>query len=176
MQLHELSRIDGSAGQFIVHDIKLEAAAMAWGVRYGWLTPSTQYRVPYYDTETEEEYVMTFDSRAQAEQEASDTDAEIVEEVGYRGTERMHARLLKSFPARAKASRVPPGESLARIEAGNMFVAVAYPDADGLWWEENLDPTVLSAPRGNILPHAIARWDTRPVGENAGPEETWMEE
>jgi hypothetical protein len=52
--------------------------------------------------------------------------------------------------------------SLAQRDAID-FLALALiedtqPDIDGLWWREDYDPDVLSAPRGGILPSRLAQW------------------
>lgn len=58
--------------------------------------------------------------------------------------------------------------SQPRIEPGLVFdfALMAYAqrelDVDGLFWNEELDPAALSAPRAGILPDRVAHWDAQP--------------
>jgi hypothetical protein len=45
------------------------------------------------------------------------------------------------------------------------------PNVVGLWWDENLDPLNLSAPRGVILPEELERFETLEVEDIPDDEE-----
>lgn len=158
--LHRLSRRDGNPGRFVQFSSALERRALAWGVQHGYLTATQVYRVAFYDSELDEERFFDVETREEAQQEADDN-ANIKPVKSVAATPKLLAVWLRHFPRH----RGPLDAVLAKIQALNLYVAATQPSRDGIWWDERLDPAAYSAPRGVILPHALARWQAQRVSE-----------
>lgn len=152
-----LAHADGSRASFVLWSSALERAALAWGVAEGWVEAAVGWKVSWEDEERGK-VEMTFLTRAKADEEAGDADDEnagrrVSETTVYVPTKRLSDHWVRWF----RGSKKMPFE-FSKIEVFNLYVASAVPEADGVWWDEELAPEILSAPRGVILPHAIGRW------------------
>lgn len=112
----------------------------------GWVEPADTYVVSYYDDEWESEMTMRFTDREEAEDEAAALEAdEPTVESGF------------------VYVQMPDSTARAGEEADLGVVAAAWvgeqrPDLDGVWWDDDLDVSRLSAPRGVIVPQRIDAW------------------
>lgn len=116
-----------------------------WGVAAGYVTRAPSWTVTSYDDEWEEERYAVFLDREEAEGEAEESDGEIVESTSVVATD--------TFPD----STVKSGTGDIEAILATVWVSEVS-DFDGVWWEDDLDVDRLSAPRGVIVPRAIATW------------------
>jgi hypothetical protein len=126
---------------------KSKAVIEEWAIRSGLAIPKTSWRVSFYDDEDDENKYFTFydENKAKEEAESFDTEPEKIE-----GT-------LVSTPRLAH-------RMLQRIDGVECFdlIVVAYAEDvmkyDGVWWNEKLNVSNLSAPRGVIVPSMVSSW------------------
>jgi hypothetical protein len=119
-------------------------AVEEWAIHKGLGTRSTTYRIARYDDELDHEYYLPFRSIGEAEAEAADGD-EIEEVPGdFIGTHSLHQR--------TKSSSLALSFDLA-------LTAFAEDHGyDGVWWDDRLDVTGFSAPRGVVVPSRVSEW------------------
>jgi hypothetical protein len=150
----ELQRRDGEDGQFAVWSQALEDAAIRWGLKQRLITKYMAWEVSWYDEEVDDRRAMVFDSRPEAEAQVEYyEEVEIRPRSAYQSSEALARRWWQHFEGSGVLDTAQ-----ASIEVTNMYAAAAFPRLDGIWWNEELDPEALSAPRGVILPHALPRW------------------
>lgn len=165
---YALCRRDGSSGRFVVYTKRLEATALRWAIAVGLAVPISVFEVRYMDEDedgVQGERWMEFTNRGEAEEEAA---ARREEEIGMGLVPFAHVKRRSSVgpgPRLVRAWRRRFGSTIGvretwatRTECLNRFVSAEDRAADGVWWNEILDVTNLSAPRGNILAHALPRW------------------
>jgi hypothetical protein len=172
---YRLERIDGKPGKFALHDPHMHVPATLWGVEAGWVTRAHQWEAPYYDSEADEDMVMLFDDEDGAREQVRDMegDEDAVRRVdAVDGTPRMREHLERWFEGLRGSGR-PLDKTDAAIELLNLYVTAHWPDLDGLWWDERLDPSAYSAPRGVILPYALGRWQAVSFGPPDQEDEGW---
>lgn len=126
-------------------------ALYQWGIQKGFLTTSSEiWRVSYHDDEWDREFVYYVDDRAEAREE---------KESGR------NVRRMTNFP-------VPTEESLNRTGIKSKLTGVHDVLAlllaeemglDGVWWDDELDESRLSAPRGVILPERLKEFEVEKV-------------
>jgi hypothetical protein len=127
------------------YDKALRLEALKWCIGAGFIHKKTLYRV----LTTDEEGVSWFSdyvSREEALKEASE-ESEVKKTVGYIVSDEM----LGYF-----ADGMTPSIILTTD-----YAVIWYAEAagfDGVWWEESLDPSSLSAPRGVIFQHKLDEW------------------
>lgn len=156
-----LCGVDGKTGKFVLWSAALEKQATEWAVANGWLEETAGWEVSWYDSEVDERRYTVYLTSKEAYKEMEyggheGEEPEVREIPWWTPTGSLIARWREHFAAFGPESIMDP--SSAVIEVQNLYVAAAYPDADGIWWENVLDPYGLSAPRGVILPHALSRW------------------
>lgn len=115
-----------------------------WAIQNGFAARETTYRIARYDDELEQEHYLPFLTRAEAEREADDGD-EIEEVPGS----------LVGTPALATRTHAA---SLALAEDLILTVYAEEHGFDGVWWQDVLDVTAYSAPRGVIVPRMVGTW------------------
>lgn len=140
---HKLTKTNNSFIDY--HEITKEQHELIeqWGVDRGLLTPLTKYQYSYYDDEYEQEMTFVFDSKEEAEAEAEEEH----EVTAYEG-----------FSVTDKLCEI--------IGSGNKdddsLIIIAYclleTECDGVFWNDILDVTRLSAPRGVILQSKLESW------------------
>lgn len=157
-----LSRIDGKRGRFAIHKPALETTALRWATDNDWTVPRPAWKYSWWDDEEQDWRYSVFPTREEAVGEIESMglgpedegkEFKIEQVTAYYPTKKLEKRWFNHFP---KAISIDPIG--VAIEATNLYVASAFPELDGVWWDEKLDPASLSAPRGVILPHAIDRW------------------
>lgn len=133
------------------HALKPEQhkALQQWGVQKGYVTETQKFVVSWYDDEYDDTMTMICDSKEEAEEEHED--GEVKEIITLTATE--------NFPdTTVKNGDIDVEEKLATI-----WVTEEATEYDGVWWEEKLDVSRLSAPRGVIVPHKIKAWLNLPL-------------
>lgn len=131
------------------HELSNEQRAdiYAYAEQRGWVEPAEVYIVTRYDDEFDEEMEMRFLNREEAEGEAGEWDDED------------SVRVEQSYVyADMPDSTARPGEVASLGVLAASWVGEQRPDLDGVWWEDDLDPSKLSAPRGVIVPQRIEAW------------------
>ncbi len=149
-----IARLDGEVHAFSkparmldfhsLSDEQLESV-MTHALENGWVERSDIHTVTYFDDEWDQEMRMQFTDYNEAVDEAEAIEGEV------------------STVAEWKYLNMP--DSTARIgEVADADIVVAAwvnqerTDLDGVWWEDNLDVSRLSAPRGVIVPNRIESW------------------
>lgn len=151
-----LRRRDNRPGHFVLYSRALEKSAINWAVSAGLLTAAVGYEVSWFDDELNDRMSAQFSSRQDAEDEMLEYEeygAKISAVTIFHAARELVVRWQQHF-----SGNTPITPEHAVVEATNIYVTSAYPQFDGVWWEDRLSPETLSAPRGVILPHAIGRW------------------
>lgn len=141
-----ITRSDGKPLQFLdAHKLtkKQRNQIEDWAVESGIAENVTAYVYTYYDDEFEEEMSMTFESRKEAEDQAGfdwmseeeQSDANIEEVDVLRLTEKY----------RQRGSEIDDTDLIVSVWADQQT------ELDGVWWDDTLDPSRMSAPRGVIF-------------------------
>lgn len=118
-----------------------------WGCEMGYIEPATLYRVGWYHGDFEMDVYSDFLSREEALEEA-DGDEESLEEIqGY-----------ISLPVMQERVRGQAGPTLLFGLLTTLYVEEVLTELEGVWWEDDLEPSILSAPRGVIVPSKIQEW------------------
>ena len=160
----EWRRIARLSGQFWMLDTReatffdatpeTEAAAVDWAVEQGYLDRTEVFEVAYWDDELERFVTLTFHDYDKATTEAAMMEEEVQACEGVRFGVRGLDYWKRTFSA-------DPCEDLAKS-----FAILWWAEAngyDGVWWDEELDITRLSAPRGVLF--APGKWPSKKVGE-----------
>jgi len=124
----------------------LQEQIQEWGVEQHYLEISPLYRVTWWDDEWGTDFSQLFLSPVEAALEAKYYDTEVQEELGFISTPLLEVR------TGVKCSLSEVGDHLLTIWAEEET------DLDGIWWNEKLDVSFLSAPRGVILPTKLKEW------------------
>ena len=162
----ELHRHDRRRGRFVDYlalSPAERAGLTAAAITAGLLTPTTWFRVTYRDDDLEDDRVMVFRDRSQAEAEATalncddsptdDAPPALSDYDGYDATPAMHGRWAAHF-----SGAINDGQC---EEMAHLMILADYDEYDGVWWHERHAPEALSAPRGVIFPAALGRWARR---------------
>lgn len=123
--------------------------ALEWCVENGYLSRANKYRAYRTDEEGEEIY-FEMDS----EQEASDESEDVRLHNGYKFAEKGKAYWQSSF------------SSLPKNSFAEDFAVIFWAEAmgfDGVWWNDTLDSSILSAPRGVIFQARLSEWKIEEV-------------
>lgn len=118
---------------------------MSWGIQKGYVTPVEAYEIRRWDDEWEQDLILTVDSYEEALEEAGDDPSIITKIQSYAATQTFPDNTVKE-----KSTHVE--DILATVwvrEATNL---------DGVWWEDDYDPSKLSAPRGVIVDSSLQGW------------------
>lgn len=168
--LHVLTRKDGKSGSFVdVHAVhknkRLKQGVIKQAVKDGWLTTTTIWITSRWDDEWDSYMESTWDNEAEA-RENYDAEAgdKIKKKTGVAATPKLLARWYENF-----TSRLDIGLA---FEMGLHAIAETS-GYDGLWWEDDLDPSRLSAPRGVIFTNKTHAWQWKP--SEGSPEEAQFE-
>lgn len=127
--------------------------AEQWALDKGWVKLAPIYRVEQFDEDGEfcGHFLMATHEEAMLE---ADEDESLISQVMG-----MHP-----LPAMESAA----GICLCLVET-QTWVMVEWlaetSGADGIWWDDILDPMRLSAPRGGIFQHRVAEWTATPLGD-----------
>ena len=132
-----------------------------WGTGIGFVERSAMWEVTWEDDELGSDVSILCGTIEEAETEAEFCEGTVTETEALIPTSTFEQRLgVSSSPAEAFDHLL------------TVWVEDTRPDLDGVWWHETLDPFVLSAPRGVIVPSRIRRWTVSPPTDH-GPLDHW---
>jgi hypothetical protein len=137
----------------------LERVVLPWGLERGYVRMEPRWRVDYYDAEREEERFPLFDRREEADAEALACGEDGAAD-GVRVCAIMAPVATDAFPDRT----VRAGEDM--LVEDLLVVAwtrAAHPPLDGVWWDDQYAPELLSLPRGVIHVDRVAAWTAKQV-------------
>lgn len=120
---------------------------LSWGVENGYVLQEETYRVYHYDDELGQKVYMEFSTHKEAEQEADDVNDIKIYKGGIKPTEKL------KFDTKQNKVDVPQTFDLLLT----LFVEndTKY---DGVWWNDKLDTSKYSAPRGVIFNTKLNNW------------------
>ncbi|PLS19619.1 hypothetical protein CVD28_04160 [Bacillus sp. M6-12] len=125
-----------------------------WGIHEGYVTACPLYRVTYYDDEMDMDLCSLYSDKGIGEEEAEDYGVELEEEEGFVSTEKMERRVMSH------------GSLLAPLDLLTTIYVEDELSIDGVWWEEELDISRYSAPRGVIVESKVKEWEVILVDEH----------
>lgn len=129
-------------------------ALQDWGVATGYLELREQWKMSYYDSETEDTCFCYFDTEEEARAEIPDW---VEEDEGAAPAITMH---MIACPTASMNQRL--GFDTATCHALDItatFFVEDETELDGVWWQDTYAPHNLSAPRGVIVKRALSTWD-----------------
>jgi GNAT superfamily N-acetyltransferase len=174
----ELSRKDGKPGKFANFHKMGKAGLVEWGMTNGWVEKKQGHRASWHDDEYEQDFYSDYQSMDELEK-AHDPDKVEVSSVDMLvPTAKMEKWWESEFSGKIPQAFVLDMVAWLMVEAAGL---------DGVWWNDKLDPSRLSAPRGVIFPSKLQEWDIAPesmvaevaarmFGEVVVDEQTFMEE
>lgn len=116
-----------------------------WAMSQGFIQKATQYQVEWFDDEMDDDLTALYSDKGDAQEESENMGVEYTEVETYISTDK--------FPD----STVSQG--MGEIEIEDILVTIYanhhYPELHGVWWNDNMDPIRLSAPRGVIYNNHI---------------------
>ena len=118
--------------------------SIRWCIKEGYLVPKKKYRA-YSTDEDGEEHFFELDSKKEAEQESDDVRIVNGYSFGLKGINYWRENFSSKVDNSMAAS----------------FAAIFFAEAhgyDGVWWNEILKVSLLSAPRGVIFQHKLSEW------------------
>lgn len=149
-----IARLDGGVHTFSkparmldfhsLSDEQLESV-MAYALENGWVERSDVHTVTYFDDEWDQEMRMQFTDYDEAVDEAEAIGGEVSTAEAW--------KYLDMPDSTAKSGEVADADIIVAA-----WVNQERPDLDGVWWEDDLDVSRLSAPRGVIVPNRIESW------------------
>jgi hypothetical protein len=118
----------------------------SWGVNNGYIAYEDVYRVSWYDDEMEMTLCSDYRSREKADEEA-DGEKPVRKRKDIVSTEKMNQRVMYREATASLAL-----DLLATIYSEDVL------GFDGVWWQDKLDVSRYSAPRGTIFADKLASW------------------
>ncbi len=117
-----------------------------WGLQDQLIEPCTLYKIEFNDDSDVIRYTLHDDYNEALEEAGGDID--LVEEVdGHRPTEKMTSLIA-----------VKTCHSTFEKHLFGLYVQNNHPEIDGVWFDDNLDVSALSAPCGMIFSHKLDLW------------------
>jgi hypothetical protein len=148
-----LERCDGRPGRFVDGRAAL-SSAIAWGFSAGLLQEMPAWEVSWLDEDTGDERFVLVNDRKTAKSWRSEQEDAVIE----RTTVAVEAGAFQVDLVAAFGTSHELRHPCCLPELINRYVATTDPDADGVWYDDQLEPDGLSAPRGGILPHRLVAW------------------
>jgi hypothetical protein len=145
-KLFEMKKLDNQFLDFYALTEENEKEIIQWGVKEGYITLCPLYRITYYDDEMDMDLCNVYSDKAKAVEEAEDYGIELECEDGFVSTKKMEERVL------SHGHLIAPLDLLATIFVEEVLFI------DGVWWEEELDISRYSAPRGVIVEEKVVTW------------------
>lgn len=126
----------------------------AWADDHGLVEATEIFVFSYYDDEWEEEMHQEFETREDAEEEAEMYDAEVTSKQAYKATSKLNSII---------------GWEIEPIMVED-YLVILYAhenlDVDGVWFNDRLDSSRLSAPRGTIFDEGLKNWTIEKIDMN----------
>lgn len=153
----DLYRFTNPDGKFLDrHKLtkKDKEVIFSWADYYGLIETTEIFGFSYYDDEWEDEMYQEFETREEAEEEAEMHDAEVTSKQSYKATSHLNDII---------------GWKVEPIMVEDYLVILyAYEvlDVDGVWFNDELDSSRLSAPRGTIFDGMLKDWKIEKIDMN----------
>lgn len=131
----------------------------SWGIKNNLIEDSVIYYIKYYDDEYEETYKMIFTNKAEAEENAEEYAEYDVDSDTYTPSKVYIEKTIKGTEKLKKLAK-QTGE-IVDDNALHLLTTIYFESEgmyDGIWWNENLDVSRLSAPRGVIFNRKLKNW------------------
>jgi len=147
-------KLNRKEGRFLdYHSLEKTAlqAIQHWAEDANLLIQATRWKVEGYDEEAKDACYCLFNSKAEAEAEASEYEVTPLPVTAPVATEVLSTRM---------GFRV---DDASALELGVVCWCESQTDLDGVWWNDVFDPYGLSAPRGVILPHHVQDWKSKEI-------------
>lgn len=129
----------------IADDPAFKEQVAQFGMTRDLINPATLFKVTTYDCETEEEFSSLHRSYDDAFVEADEDDDCIMQVDGWVATDKL-----------CELSRVSKIDAISAFEYTAILYLESLGQADGIWWDDELDISSLSAPRGVIFPSRLS--------------------
>lgn len=159
--LNKLIKKDSSFLDFHSLSKEQKDIMLQWGVENSYIEHKTLYKVEFFNGDFDTDQILIYTSIDEIVEEGYEVeDSEEFE--GFIATEKLSIECL--------CSNTPPILSfdvLCTIYADKIL------GLDGVWWEDILDPSILSAPRGVIFNSKINDWQHKIIAEEDLPEEKY---
>jgi hypothetical protein len=133
---------------------------VAWGLETGLISQNGLWHYSWYDSEMGDTMSFTFSTVEEALAEA--------------GCESLDHAKAQSIDVAFKSDGILPTEKLNEYVGSKVDPAFAFDmlccahaetvmQIDGVWWNELLDSSIYSAPRGMIFTSVLATWNKKQV-------------
>jgi hypothetical protein len=133
------------------------ARARKWAIEEGWAVLAWLYEVSSYDDEYEQDRASICEDAQEAKDEAEAYGGGIRRFRGLKPTPKLEEHLKT--------------EGAGILGVTDDYVVALYveannPEVEGMWWEDDYDPSVLSAPRGVIFTRSLSGWGREAMNLN----------
>lgn len=149
--LYRLSKETGIFLNFYEMKPRHKQELYRFGMEHELIAPINLYQLSHYDDEWGCVLYREVTSKEKAYQEREEGER-ISKRKGFCATEKMKHRV------RGQATPIQLLDLLSTIYVEDVLLI------DGVWWEEELDRSRLSAPRGVIVPSKVPEWNASIVG------------
>jgi hypothetical protein len=149
----DLYLLSNSGGLFVDGnklDSREKSDIISWGLESGYIDQKETYKVCWYDDELEDDVCMEFPTYDEAKEEAGDEEDGKTIEVNKSGVLPTSNLISSSMQGRIEPSQTFDLLLTIFVESMTNF--------DGIWWDDYLDVSKYSAPRGVIFNSKINRW------------------
>ncbi|WCK57266.1 hypothetical protein PP175_29180 (plasmid) [Aneurinibacillus sp. Ricciae_BoGa-3] len=144
--LYEFVKNDASFLDFHELNAVLVDEMTKWGLEMGYILCATLYRYTFWHGDLDEEASILFQTYEEALEE-SNKDEEAIEQIdGFIATEKMNKKVF------GEPSPIDVIDLLSTLFAEHVL------KIDGVWWDDDLDISALSAPRGVIFNSKLQEW------------------
>jgi len=154
---YELRRRDGKSGRFVDMLRLKPEPLLAEAIERGWLKKQVMWKASWEEEvnwDEWEQYESLHETEEEALQQVEGLDGDVVAREVWVAT----APLQKIYAGSFSGELGPKASEFAVLllleETGSY---------DGAWWEEELRPEILSAPRGSIFQSKVAEWTAEAV-------------
>lgn len=149
--LYSLKKADNCFLNFHGLDDNHMKIIIKWGLENVFIEPCKVYKVPFYDGDFDMEMFYIFIDYEEAKKEADEMEEEIEVTDGYRATGKMVNRTLNDWsPALVL-------DLLSTLYAEDVL------NIDGVYWNDELDVSILSAPRAVINLTHLESWKIKKI-------------
>jgi len=153
-----LSKSDGLFLDFCKLGPAQRAALIQWAEGFGWVTHVARWQVSWLDEDAGTRCQMLACTAEEARLEVEDLEESCVEvQSSETSVPVLTSKALK------RLGFVPPELSTPDILA--TFLAEDTESLDGVWWDEELAPSNLSAPRGVISANKLRTWSASKLAD-----------
>ena len=151
-------------------DKKWMGVAKKWAISEGWASAGWLYEVSYYDDEYEQDRASIVENAQEAKEEAEACGGQLRRFWGLKPTRKLEEHLKTE------------GAGILGVTddyVAALYIETNHPEIEGMWWEDDYDPSRLSAPRGVIFTRSLASWkrngmNLSEMGEYTGYQQEYL--